>query len=135
MDELFCRWSEKYVTRIPIFDEEHKEIFEIMNGLAAAVEGGGGDVYERFAALFSAYRKHVRSEESLLLKHNYIGLDKQKRDHANFLNRLETVDAGRRSKETTLTIDGLAGIRDEIVEHILGADKAYGEFLKSAGFM
>lgn len=135
MDESFCPWSEKYVTRIPAFDEQHREIFDLLNRLGAAVKEGRGNLYELFVTVLESYRKHVKTEEDLLAVYNYIGLDKQKKDHAKFLKELETIEASLRTKEKALTLDTLARVRNDITGHILGADRAYGEFLKSAGLM
>jgi len=132
---MFCEWSDKFLLRIPEIDEEHKELFSLLNQLAAGLEQPEAPLVDLASRLTKSYRKHTVTEEGLLASYNYIGLDKQKKDHANFTRKLEEICDRIQADKSQLSLEVLERIRDEIAAHILGADKAYGEFLKMSGHL
>ncbi len=131
----FAPWSDKYLVRIACFDEQHKEAFAVLNTFARAITEGKSkeDVGEILLKFITHYKIHAASEEKLLVKHNYIGLEKQRQDHATMCQELESLYKLLSKGQISISLELAAAIRDKMVTHILGPDKAYGEFLTGQG--
>ena len=128
-----CRWTSECRVRIVELDEQHQEIFQLLSGVAEAVEAK--DVprtTKRLEAFITAYRRHITTEETLLSTNGYIGLEKQKKDHAGYIKELEGLLQnslkGRELSEAQIT-----RVVSWLLAHTKGVDTAYAEFLTGQG--
>ena len=74
-------WKPEYSVGIENIDNQHKKMFEILNVLRQAAEARDdveADFYTvRLLRYYAEY--HFNSEEQLMAKYNYPGLDKHKK--------------------------------------------------------
>ena len=136
-DSIFWAWTDEYLLRIPAIDEEHRQIIAIFNRLADSLETrvDRGSLMAVFNEFLSFYRRHVSTEERLLAENNYIGLEKQKRDHAAFVKYMEALSHDLAGGSLQLNTGILKDLQDRIASHFIGPDRAYGEYLKTQGML
>ncbi|NMC61941.1 MAG: hemerythrin family protein [SAR324 cluster bacterium] len=111
-----------------------KKLLLLLNQLADKIyeNKSQAELLELFQSFIKFYREHAACEEKLLAGNNYIGLEKQRNDHVKIIKELENCYE-RSRKGDFISIKLITKFRDEVLSHILGPDKAYGEFLPGQG--
>lgn len=74
------KWRDNYITGIKVIDDQHKELFKILEKLNKS-ENTNDDLYDIFEALLEYTVYHFNSEEDLLSGYDL-------KDHRNEHNRL-----------------------------------------------
>lgn len=124
-------WKEEYSVGIGELDEQHKSLFALLDKLSAAIDDKDKLSLGYIVTSLEVYVVfHFTSEEHLLAKHEYPGLNKQEKEHNEFKARVA------KYKAEMLTGDKikLAGeirryLHDWLVGHIIDLDKKYAPFL------
>ena len=79
----FASWTEELSVGVDALDEDHRQLFAMVNGLFDAIEGGTGG--ELLAALFDALvdytRGHFAREEALMAARHFPGLAAHRAEH------------------------------------------------------
>ena len=123
----FFQWKPSFEVGIPQVDAEHRQFFEIINELYAAMTKGEAPAVMAavHARLVDYAASHFRAEEEFLAAVDYPALAVQVRQHAWFLRTISELrlDSSDRPRET------LALARDWMLRHILGTDKHYAAWL------
>lgn len=118
---------------IRVIDNDHRELFEIINGIAAAVMGrhAPGVVAGRLDRLMRHSREHFPIEERFMEQAKFPGLAEQKADHERFIRTLQGFQE-RCAKDTEgLDTDRLlAFLKDWVTTHVLKHDIAMIPYLK-----
>ena len=112
----------------PTIDREHRELFELSNAMIDAFMSSGGDparaapAYDR---LLEHITQHFASEESLLERHGYAGLEAHRRAHAGLLSRARELRNSVVSGGAGLggLVEFLAG--DVVARHLFKADRDF----------
>jgi hemerythrin len=131
--ELTFEWHDSYAVGIPDIDEQHRVLFELIQGLAAVADGRApaAGVTEAVESLVSLARTHVRYEESLSAAHPAQGYDAVRREHAEFLKKAE----GFRTFVEEGPADALQTVvefmKDWVVDHALLENRRFRSFLQS----
>jgi len=128
-------WSDILSVGINLMDDEHKELFNRINALLAALLGQDSN-YD-LEALLNAIKEytdfHFRDEEKLLEREGYPELEAHKKLHYAFESYLD--DIGHKLKEQGLNAQLLIELQDKIVnwllDHIAKVDNKYGVFIKN----
>lgn len=128
-------WNESYSVHVRQFDEQHRKLFETINGLADAMRIGKGeeairDVVKRLAVYT---RTHFLQEEVLMQQTGYPAYAIHKDQHNKLMAEVERykndLDEGRRPNSVAV----LAFLQKWLVEHIRKSDKAYSDHLNAHG--
>lgn len=126
-------WVEQLSTGVPIIDEQHKEIFTQFSRLSAAIQDGEcKEAVEKLLHYLNEYsNSHFIEEESLMVSHNYDGLDEQREHHVcfkeNISKLLDMLASNVPSKELAIRMDAVL-IR-YFINHIRKLDSKLGQFM------
>jgi hemerythrin len=124
-----CEFSSEYLTGIELIDEEHKELFHIIervNHLTKNMNDVSGfdNIMLVIKQLSDYTKKHFKDEEDYMEKIGYDGLAAQRRAHESFVERLENLDIqavdDNPKEELQSLLEFLLGW---LINHILYSDK------------
>ncbi len=128
-------WDDSYSVRVKKFDDEHKHLFEIVKDLYQAMEHKD----DRLALamiindLIRYSKEHFSNEEITLLNTQYPNYEKHRKQHKLFIEKIEQLAADYNSGNHLLHFDMLLFLKNWVLQHILVADKHYGDHLNSNG--
>ncbi len=126
-------WKDEYSVGVPIFDTQHKRLFELINDLIAAKETGESDdlLREALDALVDYVGQHFATEEELMAKHGYADGEAHREQHAVFVRKTLQFHRKLRAKEQALSEEVLDYLQGWWVQHIMHTDMRYKEFFQS----
>lgn len=122
-------FSEEYYTGITFVDDEHKELFRIIEDVNQVIKNDYvHDKYDEIVRLLEELKNytqyHFKDEEEYMEKIGYEGLDAQKKAHDAFISRLEELDLEEIDDNQQQTLEELMEFLTEwLVNHILYMDK------------
>ena len=125
------QWTTEYSVNVPEFDAQHQRWFTLINDLhAAMVSGSGKDALGKILTGLIDYTKtHFAAEEQLLTAKGYPSLARHKQMHQALIAKILDFQTQFRAGKLGLSISLLQVLRQWLSEHILGADRLYGQFL------
>ena len=128
-------WNDSYSVKVALCDQQHKNLFDIINRLADAMRMGKGDevVSKTVGELLQYTRTHFQQEEALMQKANYPELASHQGAHRKFVADVEGLLKQTREGRAANSIQVLNLLRDWLVNHIQKTDRAYSECLNAAG--
>lgn len=123
----FVEWNDSYVINIPAIDRQHARLFEHLDDFYQSLRAEGRDAAPAIAQLVQRLENyatyHFRSEEDLMRRHGFRGLDAHRREHDSFSAKLsafrERMDDGR----MVLSVELTNYLRDWIGNHISRVDR------------
>lgn len=124
-------WNEDYALGIKEIDDQHKELFAIGNELYALLNTAGQeDIYDEIMEIVGRLKDytifHFTTEENYFEAFDYEGAEAHRKEHSNFVNKLETIDfhaVDEDQRKHAMNI--LKMIIDWIFKHIHGSDFLY----------
>lgn len=128
-------WTkESFGTNVSIADEQHREIFSLVNTLNDAVAAGDrSKVGKDLDALIDYVVMHFQTEEELLKKHGYPEFAAHKAEHEKLVGTCADLQKKFHAGAAEITADTTAFVKDWLVKHIPAVDQNYGPFLGSKG--
>lgn len=135
MEFLF---TDECKTGISQIDYEHKYLFSLMNDISKTLEENLSleeekDGLEKYVKLLMDYGKiHFANEERYMEEKKDIELPRQKREHAMFMHKMETLDFQdlNDSEKKVMLEDTLKYLVKWLFYHILGSDTLIGKVVK-----
>ena len=133
------QWTEDLAVGVEKIDAQHKELFEKINDLVAAVKQSVckykiGDVI-RFLEDYVVF--HFGEEERYMLKFGYPDYQVHKAQHEKFIanfqelkKELPKLEGGSKPGSYDLSVETNKVVVDWILDHIATVDKRLGVFLK-----
>ena len=125
------------IIHIKTLDRHHKFIVLMYNGLVKELRSSSlnrsnpDEIFHRISVLSSAMSEHFIEEERFMAEHNYPGTLLHKRQHDLFL--LSVAGLMSRAKTEDVKIEeAVFYIGSWLSEHILVADKYFGNFIQPA---
>lgn len=93
-----CEFTDAYLTGIQLVDDEHRELFRIINDINKIVRDYSvADQYDAlqviFARLIDYTEEHFRDEEEYMESIRYEGLAVERRAHEGFVNKLKSIQS------------------------------------------
>ena len=129
------KWTEDLATGVNEIDDQHKELFKIINELLNACNTGKGrEMIDKVILFLSDYViHHFGTEERLMTRYNYPQFQSHKSQHQYFLKGYSDLKRELEiSEERLIAIIGTNQLlSDWLINHIGKVDKALGEFLKT----
>lgn len=116
-------------------DEEHRGLFQLVGEVHDLLENDvTGDKYEEMCNLMERLKQytvlHFRHEEAYMAKIGHPELEKQKREHAQFCDKVNEVDLKTaEGDQHALISDLLSYLVMWLYEHILGSDLLIGKLV------
>ena len=116
-------------------DAEHRSLVDALNRLHAAMkQGKGREEIEGILLFLKDYTaNHFKGEETLMMAHRYPGTQNHCAIHADLIKQVGDLIRNYQSGKQVLTSAVLDFLEDWLVKHIMGEDKALGEFLRGKG--
>ena len=129
-------WDEGWSVCVESLDADHKKMIGLLNRLYdfATAPGDREAFLGMFEEMETYARDHFSREEALLKERNYAHLEEHQKEHRGFEKVLEKLRT-RAHQENLAEISGdsLRFLGDWLVDHILGADRAYVPLFQSCG--
>lgn len=126
-------WEEKYVTNVNEADEQHQEIFRLVDVLHDSLSGDRDLIKENLGALVGVVVEHFATEEKLMSETNYPNYEAHKKMHDDLVQQVAAIQEKFNAGETELTEDIIVFVRDWLYNHITNTDKQYGPYLNEKG--
>ena len=84
-------WTEELSVGVEALDEDHRQLFAMVNGLFDAIGGGtGGELLTALFDALAAYtRDHFAREEALMAARHYPGLPAHRAEHLQLAERVQ----------------------------------------------
>jgi len=125
-------WRTRYSMNIEMVDNQHKEIFFIINNYIDSILKGFGNLKTKYILdeLIQACREHFEYEEELMNRNEYPALYSHKHTHKYFITELMEIRTSIDSKSGPVSVSTGDFIRKWIVNHILTSDKAYSTYMR-----
>ena len=128
-------WTkEEYGTNVSVHDQEHQEMFKLVNALGEAVSSGNRPATgEKLDALIAFISKHFASEEANFEKCGYPDAAKHKAEHDALVATCLDLQKKFHAAEAEVTPETAAFVVGWLNNHIPKVDKLYGPFLNEKG--
>ncbi len=131
----YVKWKEQYSVGIQAIDEEHKKLLYLVNQFLTASNYYTGKDFEKQALdeLVDYTRYHFKHEEDMLTEHGYPGLVAHQAEHREMIAKVEQVLEDYKTQGHVVLEDTANYLKEWLINHISGTDKAYSTFLHSKG--
>lgn len=131
----YMEWRSRLEVGHAKIDGEHRSLVEALNRLHAAMkQGKGREEIEGILLFLKDYTaNHFRGEEALMMAHHYPGTRTHCAIHADLMKQVGDLIRDYQAGRRLLTTAVLDFLEDWLVTHIMGEDKALGEFLRARG--
>jgi hemerythrin len=128
-------WKEEYCVGIGIIDSQHKHLVELLNAVYDASKVGKGRevLGKALEDLITYTTVHFATEEDYMKLHAYPDYEAHHAEHCALTEKVQAFWTQWQGRKVALTADVLTFLRDWLTNHILGADRKYGQFLASHG--
>ena len=121
-------WKDSYSIGMDLIDTQHKHLFDIGNQAYTLLKSGLQiDKYDEIVLIIedlrSYFKYHFKCEEDYMIKINYPGYEEQKKEHTNFIKKIDALQLHNIDKNQQKYIEDLLDfIFNWILEHILQKD-------------
>jgi len=127
---LRIQWSDQFATGNHLVDHQHQALFRSINEFAEAVEAGAGpaQVDEMLEFLGRYVQEHFATEEFLMTRVEYPGLERHKGEHERLLQRVVFIKELRAQDPGLVPPEGMNKFLGSWLQnHILVWDQAFFE--------
>ncbi len=127
------RWGTHYVLGVEEIDRQHRQLGLLLNQLNDAFLAGAprDALVDRLHALIVAVGEHFATEESLMTRLEYPETDSHKAQHEILIRQALEFRRSFEDGEAELTDSMMSYLKDWLRDHMLGADKRLGDFLRA----
>lgn len=127
-------WEDSFSVNNPEIDEQHKKWFAIYNDLHESFSKGDTDEYSAISAgalekMQDYSRDHFGFEEAYMRKIGYPDIVAHRRAHRDFDTQIYEYNRDIREGRLVLNTMLIKIIRNWLLDHVLGEDKKYGQFI------
>ena len=134
------QWTSIYDVKIDIFNEHHKQLFNIINQLFSDLDKGSKNNAATdlaFIELSDYMQLHFGQEEEFMRLHNYPEKDFNEHieQHKLFIDRVTELHHNFIYKHYSVTVDLLLFLQSWLITHIMTTDKKYTAFFKQKGII
>jgi len=134
MKEKFIDWDEKYSVGVQTIDEQHKELFELVNDLYDMCVKGG-NTHEDFKPVLKKTVNyvvlHFSHEEELMKAYNDPNYELHQKEHDIFVQKVMHEAAHLEKGKDYAPEPFMNFLSDWIHDHISGIDVKIGEHIAS----
>lgn len=128
-------WRDDYSVKIPSIDAQHQRLVAILNELHESMVSGHGA--ERLRAVLGelvAYTaEHFAYEEALFAEHGYPNAAAHTAEHQRLVEQVLEFKRKYEGGQAAINMALMKFLKDWLIKHILGSDKAYGGHLVERG--
>ena len=133
-DNNLVDWSEAYSVHVPSIDQQHRQIFEMINTVYKLVVSNNiENINKPLNELVGFAKKHLSDEEEILEKVSYPDLTAHKQVHVNLLNDIDKLYQQCNTDDLASFFELLMFLKNWLVDHIYKVDMKYSGLLVSKG--
>ncbi|WP_316898170.1 bacteriohemerythrin [Pseudodesulfovibrio indicus] len=131
----FIQWSQKNCIGVPVVDEQHQKLFDILNRLHESVVEGleQSAVFSILDELIDYTVYHFNTEEEYFEKYGFQGLKVHKEEHDRLTAQALDLQAKLREGSATISFEILDFLHDWLMDHTTGLDMEFGDFIREKG--
>lgn len=120
-------WNDDFSVKVPSIDAQHKGLVDMLNSLHAGMSSGAGSdqLASILAGLIDYTAKHFAHEEKLFAEHGYPDAEAHIAEHQKLVGQVLDYQAKFERKEVRMNMELMRFLKDWLIKHILGSDKAY----------
>lgn len=124
-------WNDSYSVKVPIFDDQHKRLFSLVNDLNEAMKVGRarGKMGEILEDLLMYSKTHFREEEAAMISCGYAEFRQHKEEHDRFTKKAEELVKAHASGAAAISVELLDFLIAWLTNHIQATDKRYSSCL------
>ena len=130
----FIDWEERFSINILHLDNQHKQLFDIVNALHKACresEDLAMDQFRKAVRDTAAYAKsHFSSEEQIMEKNGYPGMSEHKKIHSEFAQEILGIAVAFEEGKKLVPNNFVRFLRDHILSHIAITDNKLGDYIQ-----
>lgn len=129
----FMEWSEKYELGITKFDDDHKQLVNLLNRTYRSFTDGAkqDEIMMVLDELCDYATYHFSAEEHWMRVNKYPGLPDHIEEHEKFCNRVTEIQKDIHKGRESLSLEVLTFLMNWLTNHILVSDAVYGVFAKN----
>jgi hemerythrin len=122
--------AEQYGTHVAVADDQHKELFRMLNSLHnTAGTGNRAAIGQELDALIAYVVMHFQTEEKLMTEKGYPDFAAHKAEHDKLVTTCAGLQKAFHAGEAEVTQDTTRFVRDWLNGHIPHSDMPYGPCL------
>lgn len=124
-------WNESYSVGVEELDEQHKQLFRMLNDMfrAPEIEGGSHTAANMLSDMREYASLHFAIEEKYMSECEYPKLAEHARIHQRFCRKAEEFSSELAAGREGVPMDILRFLFDWLAAHIMGDDKEYAPFV------
>jgi len=128
-------WNSNYSVKVKRFDEDHQQLFAIINELHDGMKAGRSKdvMHDVLTKLLRYTERHFTSEEAVMKELGYTQLPAHIEQHRKFTGKIKEVADQYKAGATGLSLSVLDFLTKWLSQHIVGVDKQYSEFMNAKG--
>jgi hemerythrin-like metal-binding protein len=129
----YITWKDPYNIGIQIIDDQHKKLVDIINELYEAQKIGTSQtiINDVIKQLENYTKYHFDSEEGIQTANRYPEFDQHKAEHEEFIGKLLEFKKDANRNNLLLSLKTIDYLKDWTINHILGSDKDFGDYLRN----
>lgn len=124
----FIKWEKKFDLGIDNFDNQHKEIIELVNQLYEKKEGNKSEILKLFKSLLSKMDEHFKDEETLMKEKKIVQFISHKLEHDRALLKYSDYYIKLSKKNIKLDTEILESLKNWFEVHLEKKDKKLIEY-------
>jgi hemerythrin len=125
-------WNNKFTIEIDVIDDQHKNLFTIINSVYDMVRAGDGEaaVLDAVDKLIDYTKYHFEREEQLMKDIDYPRYEIHKVEHDNLTDKViefrESISAGEKVDPNSF----ISFLFEWLTKHIMDRDKKIGAYIQ-----
>lgn len=129
----YISWKNSFNIGISVIDDQHKKLVEIINELYEAQRlGTSQSIINDVLIKMEDYTKyHFDMEEEMQHANKYPEIMQHKIEHREFIDKLTLFKRDSKKNNLLLSLKTIDYLKDWTINHILGSDKDFGEYLRN----
>ncbi|MFH0821517.1 MAG: bacteriohemerythrin [Pseudomonadota bacterium] len=128
-------WNADYSVKVPLIDEQHKELFRLFNEVGDALwDGKGKDKIQGALNFLADYTvEHFKAEEELMVRHGYPKYEFHKKVHDGFVQEVGSFVVRYKGEDVSsdLVVSVVNKLGDWVRNHVMEMDQEVGKYLQS----
>jgi len=128
-------WNASYSVKVKRFDEDHQQLFSILNQLHDGMKAGRGNdiLHDVLINLLRYTERHFTAEEAVMKELGYPQLPAHTEQHRKFTAKIRETAHQYKAGAICLSLDMLDFLTKWLSQHIVGVDKQYSDFMNAKG--
>jgi len=128
-------WNDSFSVGVALFDEQHRRLIAMLNKMIRdpTATTRSETVADVLTDMTNYAQEHFKSEEDLMIEHDYPHLDEHRRQHRGFQEKAARLCFATVKGQASVPHEMLVYLQQWLIHHILQADMAFKPFFEQKG--